>query len=163
MAHRGALRSEVPILASQLVGSAAAAVGLSAGVLLADDVTDSPIAATFIRASSWFAAALFAKPLSELSARWGRRTGLVVGWALACLGAGLVLVSALNGSVAAITGGMVLGGAGAAAMLQARFAISEVLPPPKRTGAIVRLTWIGASGSVIGPSLLALGTVFPRP
>ncbi|MDR1449222.1 MAG: MFS transporter [Propionibacteriaceae bacterium] len=144
---------EWPLLVSQFLGSAAAGAALSIGILLAEQVTESESWATVIRASGWLAAAVFARPLNELAVRRSRRFAMLTGWILATAGTALISFAASLNSTPLTVAGMTATGAGAAAMLQARFAIAEMVLPQQRAAAIVRLTWAGALGSIAGPSL----------
>jgi MFS family permease len=88
--------------------------------------------------------------------RAGRRKAILLGWALGTLGTVLVTLGAAIHSWLPVATGVFAAGAGSAAMLQARFALPEALPPERRVGAIIRLQWVGALGSVAGPLLLVV-------
>ncbi|WP_255472710.1 MFS transporter [Quadrisphaera setariae] len=80
-----------------------------------------------------------------------------MGWAVAALGAALLVVAAQWQSVLALVVGLVLTGAGSASQLQARFAATDLAEPAGRGRALATVVWVGSLGSVLGPNLGAPG------
>jgi MFS family permease len=96
-------------------------------------------------------------PLARLAIRSGRHVALATGYALACVGAILVIVAASSGLAGLVFLGLAAFGAGAAAGLQARFAATEVAAPGFEARSMSLVLWATTIGSVAGPLLSQTG------
>jgi MFS family permease len=135
---------------SGLGGSAAAA-----GALLAVDVTGSEGLASLPLALLVVGSSATVVPISALSRRAGRRTGLTVALAAAALGAaGVVLGGALESFLLVCAASAVFGSGNTAVML-ARYAAADLSSPRERGRAIGRVVFATTFGAVAGPNLLA--------
>jgi len=145
------------LMAAQVVGGIGIGVGGSLGSLLAEQVTGSEGAAGLARTGSTLGAALVALPLALLAARRGRRLALGLGWAMAAVGAVLLVISAARGDVPVLILGMLLFGAGTATNLQSRYAATDLAEPRHRARALSVVVWSTTVGSVLGPNLAGPG------
>jgi MFS family permease len=92
--------------------------------------------------------------LTWLAARRGRRTGLVLGYGAAALGAGLAVVAVAAGDILTLTVGMFVLGLGNAGAQLSRYAAADLYPAHRRGFALSTLVWAGTVGAVGGPLLL---------
>lgn len=147
----------VVLVLSQLLAGVGVASGVAVGGVLAEQMTGVTALAGLAQTSSVLGAGLWAIPLARLAQRRGRRWGLGVGYALAVLGAGLILLAASLGWVGLLYVGFACFGAATAAGLQARFAATEVVSSAYRARAMSIVLWATTLGSVAGPNLSQLG------
>jgi MFS family permease len=98
-----------------------------------------------------------ALPLALLATRRGRRLALGLGWALAGIGAVLLVVSSAISDIPVLIIGMLLFGAGTATNLQSRYAATDLAEPRHRARALSMVVWSTTVGSVLGPNLAGPG------
>ncbi len=96
-----------------------------------------------------------AATLGILMARRGRRAGLLVGYTIASLGAGLAVVAVLSSSLPLLLAAMLLFGVGNGGAQLSRYAAADLYPPERRGFALGSLVWAGTVGAVVGPNLLS--------
>jgi MFS family permease len=135
---------------SGLGGSAAAA-----GALLALDVTGSETLASLPLALLVVGSSATVMPISALSRRAGRRTGLTVALVLAALGAAGVVLAGVLDSFALLCAASAVFGSGNTAVMLARYAAADLSTPRERGRAIGRVVFATTFGAVAGPNLLA--------
>ena len=92
--------------------------------------------------------------LSRVMSRYGRRAGLLAGYATALAGAVLAIAAVASPRISLLALGMVLLGIGNAGAQLSRYAAADLYPPDRRGTAIGSLIWAGAIGGVGGPLLL---------
>jgi MFS family permease len=92
--------------------------------------------------------------LSRAMSRYGRRAGLLAGYASALAGAVLAIAAVASARMPLLVLGMVLLGIGNAGAQLSRYAAADLYPPDRRGAAIGSLIWAGAIGGVGGPLLL---------
>lgn len=102
-----------------------------------------------------FAQALSAFPMALLMARYGRRLGLTLGYALATLGGVFGVLAILQGSFPLMLLSAALQGVGRAGGDQGRFVAGEIFPHDERARMIGRLVFAGTIGAVAGPILVS--------
>ncbi len=126
----------------------------------------APTITGYAGSSGWPAAtaiggtALAATLLSSVMARRGRRTGIVLGIAVAVLGGGLAIVAVIAGSILLLLGASVAVGFGNAAMNLSRYAAADLYPPARRAGALGLVVWGSTIGAVLGPNLVGPAGAF---
>ena len=164
-------RRTVTVLSgSQAFGAIGVASGIAVGTLLAADVSQSDALAGLAQTGTVLGAALAAVPLSRLMAARGRRWGLVVGYAIAVVGALLVLGSTIASAEGLPTAaafplllvGMCCFGSATAAGLLARYAAIDLAAPERRSTALSIVVWSGTIGAVVGPNLAEPGGSLAR-
>jgi MFS family permease len=148
------------LIAAQVVGGIGIGAGASLGALLAEAVTGSEATAGLARTCATLGAAVVALPLALLASQRGRRIALGLGWAVAAVGAVVLVVSAAAMNVPLLIIGMLLFGAGTATNLQSRFAATDLAEPRHRARALSVVVWSTTIGSVLGPNLAGPGRTF---
>lgn len=142
------------VVASQIMGGAGLAAGITVGALLAEDMLGSGGLSGLPSALFTLGAALAAYLVGLTSQREGRRVGLATGFAVGGLGAiGVVTAAALD-SVPLLFASLFVYGAGTATNLQARYVGTDLSPPDRRATAISVAMFSTTLGAVAGPNLL---------
>jgi MFS family permease len=139
---------------AQVLTGVGIAIGVAAGSLLVSEVTGSEDLAGLAQTSGVVGAAFAAVPLAALSARLGRRYGLVVGLWIAAFGAAIVVTGAVLESVVVILPGMLLVGVATAVGLQVRYAASDLASPEHGARDLSIVVWATTIGAVLGPNLM---------
>ena len=128
--------------------------GAAAGALLALDMTGSESLASLPLALLVVGASASVMPISALSRRAGRRTGLATALAAAAVGAaGVVAAGALHSFTLLLAASAVFG-AGNAAVMLARYGAADLSAPAERGRAIGVVVFSTTFGAVAGPNLL---------
>ncbi|MDT0202540.1 MFS transporter [Nocardioides sp. AE5] len=142
------------VVASQVLGGAGLAAGITVGALLAEDMLGSEGLAGLPTALFTLGSALAAFLVGRTSHRWGRRVGLGAGFAIGGLGALGVVLAAIVDSVPLLFVALFVYGAGSATNLQARYAGTDLAEPEKRGSAISVALVSTTLGAVAGPNLV---------
>jgi MFS family permease len=145
------------LIVNQLLAGVGVASGIAVAALLTESLTGTPVLAGLAQSSAVLGAGIVAIPLARLAVRRGRHVALGLGYALAALGALLVIVAAVAGVVPLVFLGLMAFGAATAAGLQARFAATEVARPGFEARSMSLVLWATTLGSVAGPNLSELG------
>ena len=152
-------RSIGVLIVSNLLGGVGVASGFAVGGLLAQSLGGTSMAG-FAQACSTLGAAVAAVPLAKVAARRGRRVSLSRGYALATMGALLIVAAALSEQIVVMLLGMSLFGVAQAVNLQTRYAGAENVAPAARARAMSIVLWATTVGAVTGPNLAAPGDRF---
>ncbi len=152
-------RSIGVLIVSNLLGGVGVASGFAVGGLLAQNLGGTSMAG-FAQACSTLGAAVAAVPLANVAARRGRRVSLSRGYALATVGALIILAAAITGQIIVMLLGMSLFGVAQAVNLQTRYAGAENVAPAARARAMSVVLWATTVGAVTGPNLAAPGDRF---
>src|SRR5690625_3532056 len=142
------------VVASQVLGGAGLAAGITVGALLAQDMLGRDDLAGLPTALFTLGSALAAYLVGQLIQRKGRRPGLGIGFAVGGLGAFAVVLAAVLNSPVLLFAALFTYGAGTATNLQARYAGTDLAAPARRgmaTSVALVSTTIGA---VAGPNLV---------
>ena len=140
---------------TQIISGIGVATGSTVGALLAADLAS--VAVSGLAGSAVIVgAALFALPATAIVRRRGRRPSLAAGYFVAALGAMLVVVAALRGSIPLLFAGFFLFGGATAANLQARYAAVDLAPPQLRGRHLSIIVWATTLGAVAGPQFAAV-------
>ncbi|WP_225800704.1 MFS transporter [Streptomyces sp. NK15101] len=148
-------RIQAALIATQILGGLGIAIGFALAAVLARDVSGTEALSGLASTASVAGSALLAMPLATLMASRGRRTGLVLAYLLAALGAGVVVLGAVLGNFPVLLLGLVGFGAGSSANLAARFAAADLAEPDRRARAISTVVWATTIGAVLGPNVAA--------
>lgn len=142
------------VVASQVLGGAGLAAGVTVGALLAQQMLgrDSLVGAPM--ALFTLGSALAAFLVGRLTQRWGRRTGLSLGFGAGGLGAIGVVGAAAADSVPLLFVSLFVYGSGTAANLQARYAGTDLAPAAGRGTAISVAMVSTTLGAVADPNLV---------
>ncbi len=150
-------RRRVSVLVlSNLLGGVGVASGIAVGGLLVEDLGTTSLAG-FGQGLSVLGAAVLAVPLARLADRRGRRWSLGTGYAVALVGAGLIVAAAVARSLPLLLLGLVCFGAAQATNLQSRYAAVDGVAASARGRTMSVVIWATTVGSVAGPNLTALG------
>jgi MFS family permease len=143
------------LFVTQVVGGVGVAIGISVGALLAAVMGGTGISG-LASSAPVVGGALVAVPATRLIRRRGRRPGLVFGYACGALGALIVVVAAVAGSLPLLFAGLALFGGGTAANLQARYAAVDLADDARRGRQLSLVVWATTIGAVAGPNLAPL-------
>src|SRR5699024_5435686 len=125
-------RTLTVVIASQILGGASLAAGISVGALLAQDMLGSDALSGLPTGLFTLGSALAAYLVGRSSQRFGRRLGLAYGFIAGGFGALGVVLSAVNDSVPLLFVSLFVYGSGTATNLQARYAGTDLAPADKR-------------------------------
>ncbi|MFC4128447.1 MFS transporter [Nocardia rhizosphaerae] len=156
-------RTLAVVVASQVLGGAGLAAGITVGALLAQQMLGDDSLAGLPTALFTLGSALAAYLVGRVSQRFGRRVGLGGGFVLGGVGALGVVVAAVTGSVVLLFVSLFVYGAGTATNLQARYAGTDLALPDER-GTAVSIAMVSTTlGAVAGPNLVEpLGALAER-
>jgi MFS family permease len=147
-------RTLAVVVTSQILGGAGLAAGITVGALLAQQMLGADGLAGLPTALFTMGSALAAYLIGRFTQRWGRRTGLGLGFAAAGGGAIGVIAAAVTGSLPLLFCSLFVYGAGSATNLQARYAGTD-LAPPRRRGTTISVALVSTTaGAVAGPNLV---------
>lgn len=148
------------VVASQVLGGAGLAAGVTVGALLAEQMLDVDGVGGLPAALFTLGAALTAFIVGRLTQRAGRRIGLGLGFAAGALGAIGIVVAAASDLIPLLFVSMFVYGAGTATNLQARYAGTDLAPATQRATAVSVALVSTTVGAVAGPNLVVpLGRV----
>jgi MFS family permease len=143
------------LFVTQIISGIGVATGSTVGALLAADLAS--VAVSGLAGSAVvIGAAVFALPGAAIVRRRGRRPSLAAGYFIAAVGAMLVVVAALRGSIPLLFAGFFLFGGATAANLQARYAAVDLAPPQLRGRHLSLIVWATTLGAVAGPQFAAV-------
>ncbi|WP_263310260.1 MFS transporter [Brachybacterium atlanticum] len=153
-------RTLTVVIASQILGGAGLAAGISVGALLAQDMLDSDGLAGLPTGLFTLGSALAAFLVGRSTRAFGRRRGLAFGFLAGGVGAAGVVIAAQADSVPLLFAALFVYGAGTATNLQARYAGSD-LALPRRRGFGTSMAMVATTlGAVAGPNLIEpMGTL----
>jgi MFS family permease len=149
----------------RILWSLVAGVGLSStGYILA--VTVATIVATDLAGTAAFAgipgaaivmgSALGSALLSALMARRGRRPGLVAGYLIGAVGAGIALVAVVGRSFPLLIAAPLLMGFANSSSQLSRYTAADMFPLDRRATAIGTVVWGATVGAIVGPNLVTV-------
>lgn len=147
-------RTLAVVVASQVLGGAGLAAGITVGALLAQDMLGSEGLAGLPAALFTLGSALAALLVGRFTQRWGRRIGLGLGFAAGGLGAIGVVVAAALGNVPLLFLSLFIYGSGTATNLQTRYAGTDLAPANRRATAVSIAMVSTTLGAVAGPNLV---------
>ena len=142
------------LVVSQMLGGVGMSAGVAVGALLAEQVSGSARWAGLGGTFQILGAAVIAIPMSRLMASHGRRPGLVLGYALAAVGAVGLVTAGLVGSFALLLVSSVLFGGATASNSQSRYVATDLALPAHRARDLSIVVWATTVGSVLGPNLV---------
>lgn len=148
-------RISAVLIASQILGGLGVATGIALAAVLAKQVSGTESLSGLAPTATVTGTALLSVPFAALMTARGRRPGLVLGYLVGALGAGVVVVAAGIGSFPLLLCGMAGFGAASSANLQARFAAADLAEPEQRARAISHVVWATTIGAVLGPNIAA--------
>lgn len=149
-------KTMIIIIASQILGGAGLAAGVTVGALLAQDMLGTDSYAGVPTALFTLGSAASALLVGRLSQRLGRRTGLAAGFLAGGLGAAGVVLAAMMNNIALLFLSLFIYGAGTATNLQARYAGTDLALPTERAKAISMAMVFTTFGAVAGPNLVTI-------
>lgn len=150
------------LFATQIVSGMGVSIGSSVGALLAAELAGVGLSG-LAQSAAVIGAALAAIPATAIVHRHGRRPSLATAYGVAAVGALLVVVAAMRGSLPLLFLGFFLFGGSTAANLQARYAAVDLAPAALRGRHLSLIVWATTIGAVAGPHLAApAGTALSR-
>lgn len=142
------------LMGSQVLGGIGLSAGVAVGALLAEDVSGGPTLAGLGGTFQVLGSALIAIPMARLMAARGRRPGLILGYALATLGAAGLITSGIVRNFPLLLVSSILFGGATASNNQARYAAADLATPTHRGRDLSLVVWATTIGSVLGPNLV---------
>ncbi|MCM3732788.1 MFS transporter [Fictibacillus nanhaiensis] len=139
---------------SQIFGGAGLAAGITVGALLAQQMIGTDAFSGLPAALFTIGSAAAAFIVGRLSQRYGRRTGLTIGFMSGGLGALGVVISAITNSILLLFVSLFIYGAGTATNLQARYAGTDLASQNQRATAISFILVSTTVGAFVGPNLV---------
>lgn len=136
------------------IGSTAYIGIATVAALIADEITSSTSLSGLPSATGTLGVALGAGVLSWTSYRTGRRMSFTAGYAMAVLGACLVIVSIGSSNFLLLLAGMAGIGIGRSVGQLARYAAGDMRSEDRRASAISLIVWASTIGAVVGPPLI---------
>jgi MFS family permease len=147
-------RTVATLVAGVALGSTGHIAAVTVATIVAKDLAGTTVWSGAPSAAVVLGAAFGATVLSRLMASKGRRTGLVLGYAVAVAGA-LVATLAISGeSLPLFMIGILFIGFGNSANLLSRYAAADLYPVARRASAIGLVVWGATFGAVLGPNLV---------
>ncbi len=141
-------------MAGVALGSIGHIAAVTVATIVAKDLAGTTLWSGAPSAAVVLGAAFGATLLSRLMVSRGRRTGLVLGYLVAVVGA-LVATVAIGGkSLPLFMVGILLVGFGNSANLLSRYAAADLYPVERRASAIGLVVWGATFGAVLGPNLV---------
>lgn len=160
-------RTLTVVVASQVLGGAGLAAGVTVGALLAQEMLGTDRLAGVPTMLFTLGSALAAFLVGRVTQRAGRRVGLGLGFAAGGLGAVGVVAAAALGAVPLLLVSLFVYGAGTSTNLQARYAGTDLAAPDRRATAASVAMVSTTLGAVAGPNLVeplgGLATSFGLP
>ncbi|WP_043258568.1 MFS transporter [Streptomyces prunicolor] len=152
-----ALRRRVSgvLITTQILGGLGVATGIALAAVLAKHVSGTESLSGLAPTATVTGTAVLSMPFAALMTARGRRPGLVLGYLVGALGAGVVVLAASIGSFPLLLCGMAGFGAASSANLQSRFAAADLAEPEQRARAISHVVWATTIGAVLGPNIAA--------
>lgn len=141
---------------SQLFGGLGLAAGITVGALLAQDMLGTEGIAGVPTMLFTLGSALAALLVGRFSQRFGRRTGLTLGFFAGGIGAFGVVMAAVLGHVPLLFIALFIYGAGTATNLQARYAGTDLAHADQRAKAVSIALVATTFGAVAGPNLVSV-------
>lgn len=148
-------RTLTVVVASQVLGGAGLAAGVTVGALLAQEMLGADNLTGIPTAMFTLGSASTAFLVGRLTQRWGRRIGLGLGFAAGGVGAIGVVLAAASTNVPLLFAALFVYGAGTATNLQARYAGTDLADPTRRGTAISVSLAATTIGAVAGPNLVS--------
>jgi MFS family permease len=144
------------VVISQIFGGAGLAAGITVGALLARDMLGSTSFSGLPVALLTGGSAAAALLIGRASQRWGRRPGLVAGYAAGAAGGAGITAAAAFDSVPLLLVSFVVFGSGTATNLQARYAGADLADATSRGRAVSTILVATTAGAVAGPNLVSI-------
>lgn len=141
------------LMMANVFGYAGRSAVAAIAVLLAREMLDSDRLAGLPAAAAVLGTAIAATPLALRSKRRGRRSGVLVGYLVAMVGAAVALVAGQAGVFWLFVLASALFGVGNASNLQNRFTAADLADEERRAREISMVVWVGTIGAVVGPAL----------
>jgi MFS family permease len=145
------------LVTSQVLGGVGVGSGIAVVGLLAYELSGTESLSGVSATASTLGAAAAALVIARITSARGRRPGLVRGYLVGALGAGLAIVAAVLGTFPLHVVASLLFGWASAANLQARYAATDLAPAAHRGRALSTVVWATTVGAVLGPNLTGPG------
>ncbi|GIT80601.1 MFS transporter [Leifsonia sp. LS1] len=146
-----------PLMVAQALGAAAAGASVTVSAMTASRLSGAAWSAGFAQSATVVGAAALSMPIAQLAARHGRRTALIVAYAVATVGGLAAAIGVMIGSLALFFAALAALGGGTVAGLALRFAAAELqTDTTRRPGSIALVLWMAAVGGLVGPNIASM-------
>lgn len=143
------------LFATQILGGIGAGIGFSVGALLATEMAGVAFSG-LTQSAAVVGAALLVIPATRITHRHGRRPSLAGSYAIAAIGAAVVVAAAMVDLVPLFFAGLFLFGGATAAGLQARYTAVDLASDRHRGRDLSIIVWATTIGAVAGPNLASI-------
>ncbi len=143
------------LFVTQIISGIGVSIGASVGALLAAHLADVTVSG-FALSAVVVGSALLALPAAQIVRRSGRRLSLAATYFVAATGSIVVVMAAMQNSIALLFAGFFLFGGGTAAGMQARYTAVDLAPAAQRGRHLSIILWATTLGAVAGPNLAAV-------
>lgn len=150
------------LVGTQVLVGVGVTAGAAVGALLAEDLGGSADLAGLGGTFQVLGGALVAIPMAHLMAARGRRSGLLLGYAIGMVGALVIIAAGLVRSFPLLLVGTSLFGGANAANSQARYAAADLADDAHRGRDLSTVVWATTIGAVVGPNLAGPGEPVAR-
>ncbi len=155
-------RTITTLVGGQIIGAIGVSSGIAVGSLLAAQVSGSEKYAGLSGTFQVLGGALAALVVARVMAAYGRRPGLMLGYAIGAVGAVVIVAAAFIQHFPLLLFGSILFGGATASNSQSRFAAADLAAPAHRGRHISIVVWATTVGAVLGPNLTEPGAWVAR-
>lgn len=148
------VRSSRLLISAAAVGSIGHIAAVTVAVVAAGELLDGAALAGTANATFIIGSAVGASLLSAIMLRSSRRLGLVVGFAIAVVGAMAAALGVLGESIVLLLVGTVLIGFGNSSNQLTRYVSADMAPVADRAKAISLVVWAATVGAIVGPNIV---------
>jgi MFS family permease len=136
------------------IGATGFIASITVSTLAAEHISGSAAWSGLPSALSILGTATGTTILAELMQLWGRRKGLLAGYAVAAVGAVTATLAVVKGSLPLLAVGMFTIGFGRSGESLSRYLVADLYPVERRASAIGWMVWVGTVGAILGPNSL---------
>lgn len=158
--ERARRRSTRLLILAAALSSIANIAAVTVAVIAARELLDDASLAGAPNTTAIIGTAAGTSLLAALMVRRGRRFGLVLGLAIATLGALVAAWAVVEGSFLLLLAGTLLFGVGNASSQLTRYVAADMAPAARRGWVIGLVVWAATVGAVVGPNLVSSAAAF---
>jgi MFS family permease len=148
------------LVVGDALGSTGHIAAITVATIVAQSITGDTTWSGAPGATVVMGAAIGAIVLAQIMVRWGRRAGLVSGYAIGVAGGLMATLAVINASLPMLLIGTLMIGFGNASNQLSRYVAADLFPLERRATALGTVVWGATVGAIIGPNLAAPASAF---